>query len=358
MEGSQQNKTMQQGKETSMRIPLLKEHKDGVDGQEVIGSLKRQSLQSRSKESRRSIKWLKMEERTGVWGFGLTQITISLVIIIQISFAIMLYVSCSYGFNECSWTAIPMISDVIRDPMFDRIFILLNTSYFIGIHQVNVRALYSRFHGIISHKVNDILFYAGMASSFSLPLIGFFDNRHYNNIHNACAGVFFLSSAIYLSLTAILMFQHKEELIGQYSHHALNFENDHTLETCDTYSQKILKRISFNYRFSHVCSSVMIALFASVGVFGQRHGVTAMLEWVGVFSYMTLTMLIMSVIPCYEPSISRQFSSDSSKTASSSEDGEKKSASIKKKGPKVNTNGPKESQRRQDQDLKSKRTIQ
>lgn len=281
----------------------------------------------------------------------------------------MLYVSCSFEFNECSWTAIPMISDVIRDPMFDRIFILLNTSYFIGIHQVNVRALYSRFHGIISLKVNEMLFYAGMASSFSLPLIGFFDNRYYNSIHNACAGVFFLSSAIYLSLTAILMFQHKEELIGQYSHHALNFETDHTLETCGKQTQKIVKRISFNYHFSHVCSSVMIGLFISVGVFGQRHWITALLEWIGVFFYMTLTMMIMSVIPCYDqilmsrshykhtPSISRQFSSDSSKTASSSEDGEKKSASIKKKGPKANTNGPKENLRRLEEESRSKRLI-
>jgi hypothetical protein len=59
-----------------------------------------------------------------------------------------------------------------------------------------------------------MLFYAGMASSFSLPLIGFFDNRNYNLVHNGCAGVFFISSAIYLSLTAILMFRHKEELVG------------------------------------------------------------------------------------------------------------------------------------------------
>ena len=28
-----------------------------------------------------------------------------------------------------------MISDVIADPVFDRVFILLNTAYFVGIHQ-------------------------------------------------------------------------------------------------------------------------------------------------------------------------------------------------------------------------------
>ena len=75
-----------------------------------------------------------LDERNGVWGFGLTQITIVFVILIQISFIIMLYESCSQGFNKCSWTHIPMISDVIADSVFDRVFILMNTAYFIGIH--------------------------------------------------------------------------------------------------------------------------------------------------------------------------------------------------------------------------------
>lgn len=162
-----------------------------------------------------------MDERTGIWGFGLTQVTISLVILIQISFAIMLYVSCKYEFNQCSLTKIPMISDVIADQMFDRVFLLLNTAYFVGIHQVNVRALYSRFHGIVTHKTNGFLFFAGMASSFSLPLIGFFDNRNYIMVHNFCAAVFFTSSAFYLSLTAHLMHKHREELLGQFTHHLL-----------------------------------------------------------------------------------------------------------------------------------------
>ncbi len=74
-----------------------------------------------------------MDEETGVWTVGLTQVTIFLVIIIQISFAIMLYASCSLGLNKC-YERIPMISDVIRDPMFDRVFLFMNTGYFLGVH--------------------------------------------------------------------------------------------------------------------------------------------------------------------------------------------------------------------------------
>ena len=76
---------------------------------------------------------MRLDDETGVWTFGLTQVTVFLVIIIQISFVIMLYLSCSGGFTKCD-KRMPMISDVIKDHMFDRVFLLLNTGYFLGIH--------------------------------------------------------------------------------------------------------------------------------------------------------------------------------------------------------------------------------
>ena len=144
---------------------------------------------------------MRLDEETGVWTFGLTQVTVFLVIIIQISFVIMLAVSCSEGFTKCD-DRMPMISDVIKDHMFDRVFLILNTAYFLGIHQVNVRSLYSRLHGIITKKMNDALIVTGMVSSFSLPLIGVFDNKQFKPIHNVCAATFFASSAFYLSMQA------------------------------------------------------------------------------------------------------------------------------------------------------------
>jgi hypothetical protein len=110
-----------------------------------------------------------------------------------------------------------MISDVIADPIFDRVFILLNTAYFVGIHQVNVRSIYSRFHGVISDKYNDRLFYVGLVSSFSLPMIGVFDNRKFVIIHKAFALIFFTSSAFYLSMIAYLKNKHREDLLSQLS---------------------------------------------------------------------------------------------------------------------------------------------
>ena len=46
-----------------------------------------------------NIGWLRIDEETGVWTFGLTQVTLFLVIVIQISLIVMVSISCSYGFT-------------------------------------------------------------------------------------------------------------------------------------------------------------------------------------------------------------------------------------------------------------------
>ena len=248
-------------------------------------------VQSNSTE-KHSIKWFYLCSESGVLSFGLTQITLVFVIIIQISFAIMLTVSCQYDFNKCTWESIPMISDVIADPVFDRVFILLNTAYFVGIHQVNVRSLYSRFHGIISDKYNNRLFYVGLISSFSLPMIGVFDNRKFVIIHKGFALIFFTSSAFYLSMIAYLKNKHRQELLSQ-----LSSDVQHsTEENLKKWGGKIV----FNFHYSKLCSCVVVVLFLCVGILGDSFWLCAVLEWTCVFLYMTLTMLIMSALPCYD----------------------------------------------------------
>jgi len=91
----------------------------------------------------------------------------------------------------------------------------MNTGYFLGIHQVNVRSLFSRFEGIISSRLNHVLIIAGLISSFSLPLIGVFDNVKFTILHRGCAVTFFTSSAFYLSMKAYLMHKHKQALLDQ-----------------------------------------------------------------------------------------------------------------------------------------------
>jgi hypothetical protein len=204
----------------------------------------------------------------------------------------MLMVSCAYGFNKCTWNSIPMISDVIADPIFDRVFILLNTGYFVGVHQVNVRSLYSRLHGIIPEKQNRRLFYVGLVSSFSLPMIGMFDNRKFVIIHKSFALIFFTSSAFYLSMMAYLKHKHREVLVAQ--------QISETRQARDEDIKKWTASLIFNYQYSKLCTCVVVVLFISVGTLGDSFWLCAVLEWTCVFLYMTLTMLIMSALPCYD----------------------------------------------------------
>ena len=213
--------------------------------------------------------------------FGLKEITIVGVIAIQIAFLGMIYASCSSGLQVCSLTKFPMISDVIADTVFDRIFILMNTAYFVGVHQVSVRSLHARFHNVISRKLNTSLLMSGLASSFSLPLIGMFDNRYFIWTHYAFALIFFLSSGWYLSHVAYIMKAHKGRLMIQ---------ND----------PRISAKIDFNYRFSVLCSMSITGFILSVITFGDHSLPAGLFEWACVFLYMTLTMFIMSVFPCQD----------------------------------------------------------
>ena len=140
--------------------------------------------------------------KDGVISYSLRDLTTMCTFVISLSFLAMLYLACSEEKLQCSFKLgnliIPMISDVVALPVFDRVFILLNTIYFMGVHQVNVRAFYKRFFDAsINQTQNDFLFYMGMTSCFSLPLIGVFDCNNFKTWHYLFAFLFFSSASIY-----------------------------------------------------------------------------------------------------------------------------------------------------------------
>jgi hypothetical protein len=99
-----------------------------------------------------------------------------------------------------------MISDVVALPIFDRVFILLNTIYFMGVHQVNVRSFYKRLSDAkINEFTNGMLFYCGLCSCISLPLLGVFDCVKWRPIHYTFASLFFVSAGTYTFTLAKLM---------------------------------------------------------------------------------------------------------------------------------------------------------
>lgn len=90
-----------------------------------------------------------------------------------------------------------MISDVINQEMYNRIFILLTAIFMFGVQQVNIRAYFKKLYGIIPNKDNDSMFWWGFASLVALPFVGIFDEANWLPLHIVAAGTFFTGFMIY-----------------------------------------------------------------------------------------------------------------------------------------------------------------
>ena len=150
-----------------------------------------------------------MHFKDGILIFKLKYLTLFTVGLIQITFLVMLYTVCSNQTLQCDSQKIPLISDVIALPIMDRIFLLLNTVYFVCIHQINVRVFYKLLHEVIHPKTNTCLLISGLLSSFSLPMLGVFDNKGFFVLHHLIAALFFGSAAFYLTVMCSMLKLHK-----------------------------------------------------------------------------------------------------------------------------------------------------
>lgn len=195
----------------------------------------------------------------------------------------MLYVACANDLVECNVSSsgrivIPTISDVIAIPFFDRIFILLNTIYFMGVHQVSVRSYYKRLYdSAIDFRENTILFYVGMTSCISLPMIGIFDCNNFVPFHFFFAGLFFLSAGYYSYRISNLMYEKK----------AYFPESDHGV-------------IDLSYNLSYLMLGIILALLLSAVTLGTSFWVTPAIEWVAVFLNMNYFSFINLSNPFYD----------------------------------------------------------
>ncbi len=195
----------------------------------------------------------------------------------------MLYVACANNMTECNISdsgriVIPTISDVIALPFFDRIFILLNTIYFMGVHQVSVRSYYKRMHdSAIDFRENTILFNVGMTSCVSLPMIGIFDCINFKPFHFFFAGAFFLSAGYYSYRISNLMYE-KKSFFPKKDHEA----------------------IDLSYNLSYLMLGIILALILSAVTLGTSFWVTPAIEWVAVFLNMNYFSFINLSNPFYD----------------------------------------------------------
>ena len=130
---------------------------------------------------------------------SLKNFTILAGLSISVALIAILIASCNDGTGDyvCTLEKWPMISDVICQEMYNRIFLLLTTIFMFGIQQANIRAFYKQLYGKISNGRNDTMFWFGFASMVALPMIGIFDEKMWKTMHGISAGVFFICFMIY-----------------------------------------------------------------------------------------------------------------------------------------------------------------
>ena len=133
----------------------------------------------------------------GVISFSLKRTTILLSSVFSLTLLVQLLQSCLAGTFECSIHDFPMISTVIRQEMYDRIFILETSIFMFAVQTANLRAFYKKLHGVIGARENDAMVYCGLVSCVALVLIGIFDEKMWSPQHNVIAMTFFLSFAAY-----------------------------------------------------------------------------------------------------------------------------------------------------------------
>ena len=156
--------------------------------------------------------------KDGVIAMSLRDTTILLSLLLTGSLLTMLGIACKAGTYECDlmngeW---PMVSDILCLPLFDRVWCILTTWFCWGVMQVNVRAMYQVFHGIISPQANDWLAFWGVLCIISFPLIGYFDENDYWIPHITLAAIFFGSTTIYANRLAHYLHKHQSEFREEY----------------------------------------------------------------------------------------------------------------------------------------------
>ncbi len=119
--------------------------------------------------------------------------------------------ACYLGDVECSETHLPMISDILALPHYEKIFAAVATSWFILTINPNVRAFYYRLDGRISRSYNNFLLILGYISSFNLIMVGILDTNNFPVPHVVVAVIFFFGSGIYYLLVTMALRDHRQE---------------------------------------------------------------------------------------------------------------------------------------------------
>ena len=133
----------------------------------------------------------------GVISYSLKDITLFGCVLVSSSILYMLYQSCNDGTATCEFgVKLPMISGLLKLPLYDRVTCMIFTFYSFCVLQANLRSYYKRLYGISPTSSLDSMYFFGVLATFSLPLIGYFDETQFKVIHGVSAGTFFISACV------------------------------------------------------------------------------------------------------------------------------------------------------------------
>ena len=213
----------------------------------------------------------------GIVSISLRKMTVTLSLAISATLLVMLYLSCNDGTGDyvCTVDRFPMISDVVAQTMYDRIFLLMTAVFSFGVQQVNIRAYYRKLWGLIPAADNDRLFWIGLASLAALPMVAVFDES-WNGPHTFFALIVFICFSTYGRVLSNYLLAHK-----------------------DAFSPADQRQIELLNIQSWVMVTVTAAFLAAIHAWGSR-GVTGILEWITVMLFFNFFCLASVVNPFFD----------------------------------------------------------
>lgn len=219
--------------------------------------------------------WFVMED--GVISVSLKNMTILFAMGISVALILMLIASCNDGTGDykCTLQDWPMVSDVICQEMYNRVFILLTAIFMFGVQQANLRAFYKQLYGKVSNGRNDTMMYIGILSMCALPMVGIFD-EHMGAPHGIAAGIFFGGFMIYARLVGNAIYENRAQFPAD--------EQDAISSIHKHITGLMLTTLAFG---------ISIALRGSGGI-------TAIFEWATVFYFVNFFSIASFANPYYD----------------------------------------------------------
>ncbi len=128
----------------------------------------------------------------------LQPLTVLSTVALMILFGFLGYYGC-HNIDEitCSVDSFPLLSDIIRQRYYDRVFIFAMVFHATFVQFANIRAYYQKFSGVFSSCVNDLLYWVGIVTCLCQVTVGVIDNQLDNGIHSAIGATFYIGIFLY-----------------------------------------------------------------------------------------------------------------------------------------------------------------